>query len=333
MKQKGWKIKEKVVAIIESYIDKEARVSHDLNLPVIGSPSNRKRQCDVVIVQGKEPRTTMSIIEVQKRKSKPNINDFNGWLEKKEEVGAQHLICVSEKGFSNSIKEKADLVGPSVRLLTLKELEQKHWPIPPSTFLTEFKKVRYDELKGLKIHYHHLVRQDPKKDKTKQPNPHEKFFRTPKGDLISTTDFMDYQLFSKPDNIDQLPIQNNIPLKVDNKWSNNDGLDHLTDFGEWKKVKRLEIFFELSISKEKINWTASNYEQLGWGELGWVLRGESDDADIIIPLKKVKLGQYEMGTPINLSDSDAFISLGNMGYKVLPFSEITKHNKQPPNGL
>ena len=83
MNQKGWKIKEKVVAIIEQHLDKGAKVLHDVNLPVIDSPSSRTRQCDVVIIQGKDPRITTSIVEVQKRKTKPNINDFNGWLTKK----------------------------------------------------------------------------------------------------------------------------------------------------------------------------------------------------------------------------------------------------------
>jgi len=148
MDKKGWKIKEKVVAIIENYLDKDSKVFHDENLPVIASPSNRTRQCDVVIVQGEEPRITTSIVEVQKRKSKPNINDFGGWLKKKEEVGAQHLICVSEKGFPKSIKEEADRIGPSVRLLTLKELEEKKWPIHLPNFLSKIIKVRYDEIWG-----------------------------------------------------------------------------------------------------------------------------------------------------------------------------------------
>jgi len=113
-KSKDWNIYEKIVAIIEQQLDPEANVEQDVKLPVIGSPSGAKRQCDIVIRQGRPPRETISIVEAQKRGRKVEINEFSGWLTKRDEVGAQHLICVSEKGYPISVKEKAEKEGPSV---------------------------------------------------------------------------------------------------------------------------------------------------------------------------------------------------------------------------
>lgn len=123
---------EKVVSILEKHISAEVNVSHDVELPVLNSSSGRTRQCDVVIVTGTGARQTTTIVEVQKRKSKPDINTFNGWIGKLEEVGGQHLICVSEAGFPKSVLEKARAIGPKVRLLTLTQLEAEAGRLPPS---------------------------------------------------------------------------------------------------------------------------------------------------------------------------------------------------------
>ncbi|MBL6932308.1 MAG: hypothetical protein ISR45_05120, partial [Rhodospirillales bacterium] len=86
---------EHLVHAIEQSIAPDSVVEHDVNLPVISSGSGRTRQCDVVIRSGQKPRETITIVEVQDRGSKPDINTFGGWLQKLEEVGGQHLICVS----------------------------------------------------------------------------------------------------------------------------------------------------------------------------------------------------------------------------------------------
>jgi hypothetical protein len=122
-----WKITEKIIALLEGIITPDAEVEHNVYLPVIGSQSGRKRQCDIVIKYGLEPRQSIAIVEVQKRKKLPDINTFQGWLRKMTEVGAQHLICVSALGYPKSIIEDvATKVGPTVTLTTLKELEEKN---------------------------------------------------------------------------------------------------------------------------------------------------------------------------------------------------------------
>jgi hypothetical protein len=133
-----WKETEEVAAKLEQLLTPKAKVQHNVWLPVLKSRSGRKAQCDVVVTYGKPPRETITIVEVQDRNSKVKINTFRGWLGKKDEVGAQHLICVSRLPYPSSIIELAAEHGPSVRLMLLEEL-QKHelpedlrWEVSPT---------------------------------------------------------------------------------------------------------------------------------------------------------------------------------------------------------
>lgn len=120
---------EHLVHLVEQSISPDSVVEHNVKLPVISSRSGRTAQCDVVIRAGQKPRETITIVEVQDRTAKPDINTFRGWLEKLEEVGAQHLICVSRHEFPSSIKEKAAERGNTVRLITIKELSAEKIPM------------------------------------------------------------------------------------------------------------------------------------------------------------------------------------------------------------
>jgi hypothetical protein len=119
-----WKLIERIVALLEQSLIPDAKVEHNVFLPVIGIKGD-KRQCDVVITYGRDPRTMVAIVEVQDRTKSMEINDFNGWITKMNEVGAHMLICVSEKDFPASIKNRVLLKhGKKVKLLTLKELAE-----------------------------------------------------------------------------------------------------------------------------------------------------------------------------------------------------------------
>ncbi|QQG40557.1 MAG: hypothetical protein HYV37_03240 [Candidatus Levyibacteriota bacterium] len=127
MKQKTlkskWKLIEEIVAILEKSLTPDAKVEHDVWLPVIGRSG--KRQCDVVITYGKPPQQSITIVEVQKRGTKPEITTFDGWVMKMRKVGAQKLICVSAVGYPKSIIEDVELeYGSTVKLLTLEELKK-----------------------------------------------------------------------------------------------------------------------------------------------------------------------------------------------------------------
>jgi hypothetical protein len=120
----GWRIAERLAALLEKSITPDAEVSHNIKLPVLGRPG-RFRQCDVVIKYGRQPRQSIAIVEVQKRSRKPDINTFHGWLRKMQQVGAQQLICVSEAGYPRSIIEEVALsIGPTVTLMTLESFEK-----------------------------------------------------------------------------------------------------------------------------------------------------------------------------------------------------------------
>lgn len=124
-KRKAWEVNERIAAILEKWLVPNATVRHNVRLPVLGSPTRKMRQCDVVIEYGMVPRSSLTIVEVQKRKSKPSITMFHGWVEKMRQVGAQQLICVSEAGYPESIIEDvANKLGPTVKLMTLREIEQ-----------------------------------------------------------------------------------------------------------------------------------------------------------------------------------------------------------------
>ncbi len=122
-----WKLIEEVVSIIEKEISPESHVEHDVWLPDL-TESSKKRQCDIVIRSGKPPRETITIVEVQNRSKKFDITLFDGLCTKMRKVGAQHLICVSRKGFPESIKKEAIKQGPTVRLITLEKLKEGDWP-------------------------------------------------------------------------------------------------------------------------------------------------------------------------------------------------------------
>lgn len=319
-----WQLEEKVVALLEGHITSSASVKRNVDLPVLKSTSGRTRQCDVVIVEGNDPRKTISIVEVQKRQSKPEINEFNGWVEKMREVGAQHLICVSSAGFPRSIEEKADEIGPSIRLLTLKELEQRKWPIPSAICTNELEVIRYEKLLGLQMEGEHVFRVDPKNhNKPQDPDPHQKMFRLKDGRLLSATDIVDWHLFAHPKNLSALPKSQPIPLVVKFEWGWNEGLQFQDFGGTWVFLKGLLIQIRIHIRTQPLDWTLSAYEQRGWGEAAWILRGSAiiggDSFDVAAPLKQVAPGHYSMGHPVTLGDFDAFVAFGDAGYMAQQF--------------
>lgn len=120
---------EHLVRLVEQSITPGSTVEHNVNLPVIGSESGLTRQCDVIIRLGPQARETITIVEVQDRIARTEIGEFEGWLGKLKDVGAQHLICVSRHEFPISIKEGAIKAGNTVKLITLKEIPAESLPI------------------------------------------------------------------------------------------------------------------------------------------------------------------------------------------------------------
>lgn len=121
-----WKYKERLVGLLEKQIAPDATVTHNefLTEPLTGT----RRQCDVVIRRGGPLRESVTIVEVQKRKKEVSLPTYQGWITKFQMLQAQHLICVSEKGFSSNVVSDAATRGNIVRLLTLAELSEP-WPV------------------------------------------------------------------------------------------------------------------------------------------------------------------------------------------------------------
>lgn len=127
MDRSSWRTKEKVVALLEKTLARDAEINHDVRLPDV--TTGESRQFDVVAYYGKEPRRFVAVAEVQKRGRKVGLPTFQGWYAKMRSVGAQMLICVSEAGYTESVKKEVHLkAGPTAKLLTLMDLEQQAWP-------------------------------------------------------------------------------------------------------------------------------------------------------------------------------------------------------------
>lgn len=328
------KLKEKIVTILERHIDQQARVSCDVFLPVIAHPDMEPRQIDVLIETGTPKRPTRTIVEVQDRKSKPTRGEFDGWLEKMKEVGAQHLICVSKAGFPKSIIQKANNIGPSVRLFTLKQLEHATDNIfPPTIMSNEIEVVTYGRLTGILVDPVHLYQMHPQIDPKSLPDPHFKMFKPAKRDFfVSPTEVTDWHLFAHPKNLRELPHNGQMfTLRYSYDCDPTKPWHFITKTGT-VPLKRFEIQIELSILSHPIEWEHNCYEQVGEGEIGWILKGHANydgkDTIVYIPLRKEDDGQYFAGRPIaNSENAETFIGFGDVGYKSENFDEYLKPNK------
>jgi hypothetical protein len=137
---------EHLVHLIEKSISPDATVEHDVDMPILSSRIGATTQCDIVIKSGTPPRQTITLVEVQDRRSRVKPNDFRGWKQKLEDVGAQHLICVSKQEFPESIKEQASLSGSAIMLITLREATPETLPL---NFISLCYQFRHFDLKAI----------------------------------------------------------------------------------------------------------------------------------------------------------------------------------------
>lgn len=120
---------EQIVEMLERSLTQDGKVERNVRLSIIGSASGSTAQCDVVIRTGPPHRQTVTIVEVQDRKSPVDIGDLRNWVGKLKQVGAQHLFCVSRLPFSKTIKEQAALSGHTIKLITLEKLDNGKIPL------------------------------------------------------------------------------------------------------------------------------------------------------------------------------------------------------------
>lgn len=328
------KLREKVVTILERHIDQGARVSCDVWLPVVSDPDMEPRQIDVLIETGTDARPTKTIVEVQDSKSKPKPTEFDGWLKKMEEVGAQHLMCVTKAGYTKTILKKAANRGPTVRLFTLEQLEVAGGNIlPPAIMSNDLDLVTYGRLLGIKIDPVHIYQMHPDINPSQPPDPHYKML-IPSGrdDSVSATEVTDWHLFAHPNNVKELPHTGEMfTLKYGYECDPAAPWKFITKTG-WVPLKRFDISIELSVRSHPITWEHNYYAQVGKGEVGWILKGTStyDGKDTVfyLPLRKEGDGLYSAGRATAMSEiGRAFVGYGDVGHKAEDFSHTPRSSK------
>jgi hypothetical protein len=325
-----WKIIERAVAALEKCIDPAAKVAWNVRLPVLGEKSGRTRECDVVVQIGEEPRVTTSIVEVQDRKSKPTLNDFGGWLLKMKEVGAQHLICISKAGFPRSIVDKAAAIGPSVRLMTLQSLEKKGIDLP--RLKETISKVHFRP-RSLDMWLEIAIEKNTKEESSPPPLD-SKVFRICGGPEVSINDLIDNYLFCSPRAINDLPVGDNIPLSIHYDFASRGEVEFRLEFkdssGNWIRLKTLQIEILVSHHKKQGKFESLCYEQVGWGEIGWILKGVvgegSESLEVIIPVRTLDDGFYSYGYPVAIGKPEAIVSIGQLGFRATKSFDGSKKN-------
>ena len=306
-----WQNIEKLVQMINKSIEPESEIKHDVQLPVINSSLGRTRQCDIVIYSGPQHRRTITIFEVQNRNSQVDINTFNGWLLKLDEVGAQHLVCVSRKDFPASIKEKTLQSGNKVKLITLKEIDEDE--IPLELFKMKFKYLDFKVLNGSqgdiaysKSETESLGIYEATKEYVQsrsQINFSEKVFSYDKAELKSLYDIC-------KDTIGFIDVDAAGSHKLD---FNRESGNPLYLFIEGKYT-RIRLSLEFKWENKSIEYPVSilSYEQQNDGSLAWVFEGQNEtpSGPISFKIPVIKTGtQYQLAGVMASSSFDVELLL------------------------
>jgi hypothetical protein len=191
MPEPKWRTVEKVVAMLEKSLLPESRVQHNVKLPNLRT--GHPEQIDVLIETGSEPRIFRTIVEVQKRGKRVNVNDFRGWCKKMSEVAANRLICVSAEPFPISIKDMVAMeLGPTVLLVRLQDLASNQWPIQIANNSLKLYKSAIELDKSIVPSFSFAIKNNPFSQRGLQLDAQDKVIRlesrdelVPVGDLLN----------------------------------------------------------------------------------------------------------------------------------------------------
>jgi hypothetical protein len=118
-----WKCQEEIAFLFEKLFRPiEAQVLHDTRRrDAVGV----MRQLDVGVIDERlGERRVVALVEVQKRKSRVGIEEFGGWIYKRDSLNANELVVVSEQGFTRpTLAHVRKLHSDRVRLGKLHEVE------------------------------------------------------------------------------------------------------------------------------------------------------------------------------------------------------------------
>ena len=265
---------EKIVQIFEKLLSPDSIVKHNVQMPIISSQKGFTTQCDVVIWEGEKPRQIITICEVQDRKTAMSANDFRGFREKMIDIGAQRLICIAKKEFTNSIIEKAANSNGTLILMNISD-DYEDFPI---NYQSEYQNVEISELGfdikiklGKDKNNEKLVKQVENYFELKNINEKigEKIFTLNKQDFLSFTSLcslyleincVDEEFFGEDSFI--IDIKKDPPLYV--KFMN-----------KYYRIG-LECNFKYKVTLEINEPYFYSYEQIEGGILAWVVEHNSD---------------------------------------------------------
>ncbi len=284
---------EKIVEIIERSTSPTARIEQNVFLPILTSTQGHTAQCDIVIRNGPAHRETLTIVEVQDRNSKVDINTFRGWLGKIDDVGAQHLICVSRKDFASSIKEKATQSGSKIFLVTLKDLTPESIPLDFIHFIFLYNSVDI-KIRSVKPY----VGKGEIAKLGLKPMNHElgdKVWSLDQITMISLLELCRFSINDSQDSLNPATSKNNLE-KLSYKPVGEDALYYCHN-GELIRVG-LDCEFEWESEHAEIPMSVASYEQDQHGALAWLFEVEhnskSGPISIKLPVVKLDDGTYKV---------------------------------------
>jgi hypothetical protein len=259
---------EKLVQAIEQSLSAGSIVEQNVHLPILGSNSAAKAQCDIVIRTGNPPRQTLTIVEVQDRNKPVTIGEFRNWQQKIRDVGAQHLYCVSRHQFSKNMKERAALSGNTIKLITLKQIEENQLPL--NFFKTT---VLYHDVDVLNIRKREVI------FPTLLDPTNRQFLDKLNLDLatVMTNDFKfsyDKKVLKALSTIclEQISSEEKVLTKTSTLalGYDNERPFYFYSINEFNQIK-LHIEYTWSFNKIEIPISVLSYDQNDFGTLAWVL--------------------------------------------------------------
>jgi hypothetical protein len=284
-----WKETEEVIALIEKVISPTSKIETNVFLPDLNSTTGAKRQCDIVIKSGVSPRDTISIVEVQDRASKVEVNIFDGWYQKMRDVGAQHLICVSKKGFPRSVIEKAERIGPTVRLITLTELASHSWPFDFISGVVSNPRRELISINNAELHYKNECNTN---EEGLDISMDDKCFAYNNLSLSAKElyfTYMDYHEGLSGELKDgQNTISVNLPLEGDEM--------RVKVNGEFKDVISFTSTIEVYVENRKFELVCNEYKQITYaGSLAWLMEATVFKNDEEAALKLILAPDHDRG--------------------------------------
>ncbi|WP_191830888.1 restriction endonuclease [Pseudomonas fluorescens] len=298
---------EKIVELIERSISPTARIEQNVFLPVLTSTQGHTAQCDIIIRNGPPHRKTLTIVEVQDRNSKVDINTFRGWLGKIEDVGAQHLICVSRKDFASSIKEKAAQSGSKIFLITLKDLSPEKIPLDFIKFIFLYQHIDIKRVRSIRP-YVGSGQIEKLGLKSFQFELTDKLWSLDKINMISLLEICRASIKGGQSLLDMAAVNDgvgNVSFSIAGEdtiyFFHNDGFVRIG----------LDCEFEWEFEHAEIPMSVACYEQDEHGALAWLFEvihnSKSGPVSVKIPVVKLDDGNYKLlGSIINAQFEHTF---------------------------